>query len=318
MSGMKVKNGPENFKNQVSSLRSFILMENSLHREGKRLTSVVSHFVPSHADAALDQCKIRTEDDEIMGNAVWTSTRSSADEMNKSQADAGGEVMFSTGFIEWYAEECPLNFLLGVVAREVVPALVVECTVIVKSGGVTPFSANVLAVLAERTGVPAGGFNVIAALEGTPELGLAICKSDIIKKPSFTGSTGVGKILSEQLGSSLKKLGLELGCNEPFLVFDDADLGLPVSCLFTCKLNVTVRPAGRRIESLPTRRSMMYSATKLAVVKKFRIGPSQALQTIKGLLIGRNSITKMEEHIQMQRIRKLRFYSVESMTLGQL
>jgi succinate-semialdehyde dehydrogenase/glutarate-semialdehyde dehydrogenase len=44
-----------------------------------------------------------------------------------------------------------------------------------------------------------------------------MCDNDDVKKISFTGSTGVGKLLMAQSASSLKKLSLELGGNAPFI-----------------------------------------------------------------------------------------------------
>ena len=86
------------------------------------------------------------------------------------------------------------------------------------------FSSNALPVLCERVGPLAGVLNVITSLNGTPELGLVMCKSEIVKKISFTGSTRVGKLLAKQSSDTLKKLSLELGGSAPFIVFDDADI----------------------------------------------------------------------------------------------
>ena len=41
---------------------------------------------------------------------------------------------------------------------------------------------------------------------------------------TFTGSTEVGKILMAQAARTVKRVGMELGGNAPFIVFDDADL----------------------------------------------------------------------------------------------
>lgn len=49
-------------------------------------------------------------------------------------------------------------------------------------------------------------------------------QSEIVKKISFTGSTGIGRLLMQQSSKSLKTLSVELGGNAPFIVFDDADV----------------------------------------------------------------------------------------------
>lgn len=121
------------------------------------------------------------------------------------------------------------------ITRKLGPALAAGCTVVVKTAGETPFTANALLKLGERAGIPAGVINSVAALENTPEIGQALCSSNTVRKISFTGSTRVGKLLMQQSSNSLKKLGLELGGNAPFIVFEDADLGLAVEAAIGSK-----------------------------------------------------------------------------------
>ncbi|KAH6874865.1 Aldehyde/histidinol dehydrogenase [Thelonectria olida] len=181
-------------------------------------------------------------------------------ENGKARADAVGEVSFAASFLEWFSEEAsriygdviphstpgfrtsvlkepigvcglitPWNFPAAMITRKLGPALAAGCTVVVKSAGETPFSANALAILAERAGVPPGAFNIVSALHNTPDIGTTLCSSPIVKKISFTGSTRVGKILMSQSANTLKKLSLELGGNAPFIVFNDANLDLALN-----------------------------------------------------------------------------------------
>src|SRR5271170_2449276 len=50
----------------------------------------------------------------------------------------------------------------------------------------------------------------------------------IVRGLTFTGSTEIGRLLYAQCAPTIKKLGLELGGNAPFIVFDDADLDAAV------------------------------------------------------------------------------------------
>lgn len=81
----------------------------------------------------------------------------------------------------------------------------------------TPFSMLAMAELCERAGIPAGVVNVITTDSGTKDVGKEICENSHVKKVTFTGSTGVGKILMSQSASTLKKLSFELGGNAPFI-----------------------------------------------------------------------------------------------------
>ncbi len=112
------------------------------------------------------------------------------------------------------------------ITRKLGPALAAGCTVVVKTAGETPFTANALIVLSQRAGVPNGVINLVTALKKTAEIGETLCKSDVVRKISFTGSTRVGKLLMQQSSKTLKKLSLELGGNAPFIVFKDADIEL--------------------------------------------------------------------------------------------
>lgn len=90
------------------------------------------------------------------------------------------------------------------ITRKLGPALAAGCTVVVKTAGETPFTANALLKLGERAGIPPGVFNSVTALENTSEIGQALCSSNAVRKISFTGSTRVGKLLMQQSSSSLK------------------------------------------------------------------------------------------------------------------
>lgn len=74
-----------------------------------------------------------------------------------------------------------------------------------------------MAELCERAGIPKGVVNVITTHESMKEVGKELCENKDVKKVSFTGSTGVGKILMSQSASTLKKLSFELGGNAPFI-----------------------------------------------------------------------------------------------------
>lgn len=249
-------------------------------------------------------------------------------ENGKAKVDAEGEVLFSAGFFEWFSEEAarvygdvvphsnptsrtqvirepigvcglitPWNFPLAMGARKVAAALAAGCTVIVKSDGLTPYSSNALAVLAERAGVPKGVINVITAQENTPQIGLALCESKAVKKISFTGSTRVGKLLMKQSSGTLKKLSLELGGNAPFIVFNDADLEVAVASALVSKFKVTGQTCvcANRIfvqEGIYNK----FSQRLVEEVRKFRVGDGRDSAVTHGPLT--NGVAKVQEHIR--------------------
>lgn len=263
----------------------------------------------------------------IVENKVDIGTIITA-ENGKAKGDAQGEALFSSGFFEWFAEEAPRiygdivphstpasrthilkqpigvcglitpwNFPMAMGARKVAAALAAGCTLVLKSDGLTPFSSNALAVLGERAGVPKGVLNVVTALENTPQLGLALCESDTIKKISFTGSTRVGKLLMQQSSSTVKKLSLELGGNAPFIVFDDADIEVAVTSTLASKFKVTGQTCvcANRIfvqEGIYDE----FSKRLVEEVAKFRVGNGTEDAVTHGpMTIG---VGKVKEHVE--------------------
>ncbi|OAX84171.1 hypothetical protein ACJ72_01446 [Emergomyces africanus] len=188
-------------------------------------------------------------------------------ENGKPFADAKGETNYAASFFEWFSEEAPRicgdtiqssvpgnrvmtikepvgvcgfitpwNFPAAMITRKIGPALAAGCTVVAKSPGETPFTANAIAELAHRAGIPKGVVNIVTANKNTPELGLCLTTHPEIRKVSFTGSTNVGKLLMKQSSSTLKKLSFELGGNAPFIVFDDVpDLDAAVAGAISSK-----------------------------------------------------------------------------------
>ncbi|KAK6603610.1 succinate-semialdehyde dehydrogenase [Botrytis cinerea] len=230
-------------------------------------------------------------------------------ENGKPLADARGETTYAANFLEWFSEEAPRNygdvipsstpgnrvitlkepvgvvglitpwnFPAAMITRKIAPALAAGCTVVAKSPGETPFTSLALAELAHRAGIPKGVVNF---------------------KVSFTGSTGVGKILMKQSSSTLKKLSFELGGNAPFIVFDDADLDLAVTGAIACKFRSSGQTCvcANRIFV----QSGIYDAFAekfAAKVKDFKVGGGFSDGITHGPVIHGRAVDKVEAHVR--------------------
>jgi succinate-semialdehyde dehydrogenase / glutarate-semialdehyde dehydrogenase len=82
------------------------------------------------------------------------------------------------------------------------------------------------------------------------EIGGELTSNAIVRKLTFTGSTEVGKLLMERCAATLKKTSMELCGNAPFIVFDDADIEMPVKGAIA----TLARPAFAPTASRPTPR----------------------------------------------------------------
>ena len=116
----------------------------------------------------------------------------------------------------------PWNFPLHLFTWKIAPALASGNTVVAKPSELTPITAAMLGDLAKEAGLPDGALNIIHGT-GTA-CGSALVQHPDVPAVSFTGSTGVGRWIGSTAGSALKRVSLELGGKNPFIIFDDADL----------------------------------------------------------------------------------------------
>jgi aldehyde dehydrogenase (NAD+) len=114
----------------------------------------------------------------------------------------------------------PWNFPLVMACWKVAPAIAAGNAVVLKPSELTPFSVNLLALLAVEAGIPAGIFNVVHGRG--PNVGDALCRHPLIAKVTFTGSTRTGAAIMETCArNGTKPVTLELGGKSPQIVFDD-------------------------------------------------------------------------------------------------
>jgi len=249
-------------------------------------------------------------------------------EQGKPLAESKGEVAYGASFIEWFAEEgrrvygetipttdptkrylvikqpmgvcaaiTPWNFPVAMITRKVGPALAAGCPVVVKPAGQTPLSALAIAELGQRAGLPPGVLNVVTAAKSA-DIGKVLCESEVVRHLSFTGSTGVGRLLAAQCAPTVKKLSLELGGNAPFIVFDDADVDAAVegalvskyrnggqTCVCANRLYVQDAVYDTFVERLA------------AKVKGIKVGNGFEPGVAQGPLIDDNAVAKVEQHV---------------------
>lgn len=186
------------------------------------------------------------------------------------------------------------------ITRKIGPALAAGNTVVAKSPGETPFTANALAELSRRAGIPKGVVNFVTALKNTPEVGETLTTDPRVKKISFTGSTNVGKLLMKQASGTMKKVSWELGGNAPFIVFDDcADLDAAVAGAIASKFRSSGQTCvcANRIYV----QDGIYDefAKKFAEkVKGFKVGYGFDQGVTHGPVIHDRAVSKVEAHVK--------------------
>lgn len=248
-------------------------------------------------------------------------------EQGKPLAEAMGEIAYSASFLEWFAEEArraygdvtpghapdkrlltlkqpigvvaaitPWNFPSAMITRKAGPAFAAGCAMVLKPASQTPLSATAMALLGERAGIPAGLFSVVTG--SARAIGGTLTGSKTVRKLTFTGSTEIGALLYEQCAPTIKKLGLELGGNAPFIVFDDADVDAAVEGAVIAKFrnNGQTCVCANRIYV----QSGVYDqfAEKLAAkVATLQTGNGFEQGITFGPLIDEAAVAKVEEHV---------------------
>ena len=118
----------------------------------------------------------------------------------------------------------PWNFPMAIPTWKIFPALLCGNTVVFKPASDTPATATILVEVLMEAGVPEGVVNIVHG--GGGEVGMGIVDHSDVDLVSFTGSTVVGKKISEIASRTLKRVSLELGGKNAQMVMDDADLNL--------------------------------------------------------------------------------------------
>ena len=120
----------------------------------------------------------------------------------------------------------PWNFPLAIPTWKIFPALTCGNTVVFKPASDTPATATLFIEILLDAGIPPGVINIVHG--GGKNVGTPIVEHENIDMISFTGSSGVGKLIASSGGRELKRVSLELGGKNAQIVMDDADIDLSI------------------------------------------------------------------------------------------
>ncbi len=175
------------------------------------------------------------------------------EEMGKPLDQALGEVDFAADIYRYYAEvspeeladqqiglragdgtavlRCaPLGVILGImpwnfpfyqVARFAGPNIIIGNPVLVKPASQCPHTAELMAQIYADAGVPADVY--VPVFASKEQLATAVADPRV-QGVSLTGSEAAGAAIAEVAGRNLKKVVLELGGSDPFIVLSTKDL----------------------------------------------------------------------------------------------
>lgn len=251
-------------------------------------------------------------------------------ENGKAFPDALGETRYAAEFFRWFSEEAvrvggevrtapggdkrimtmsqpvgisvlitPWNFPAAMATRKLGPALAAGCTTILKPASDTPLTTLAIVHLMQKAGLPAGVVNIMSA-RGSSDAVDTLLSDPRVRKLSFTGSTGVGRMLLAKAANQVLKTSMELGGNAPFIVFEDADIDDAIDGAMVAKM----RNAGEACTA--ANRIMVHEAVakeftdKLsAAMSSLKMGPGIDRSTQVGPMVNRKSRDEIAALVEM-------------------
>ncbi|WP_072689691.1 NAD-dependent succinate-semialdehyde dehydrogenase [Rhodococcus marinonascens] len=250
-------------------------------------------------------------------------------EMGKALQESRAEVKYGAEFFRWFSEEAvriagrytpapagngrilvskqpvgpclaitPWNFPLAMGTRKIGPALAAGCTMIVKPASETPLTMLLLADVMAAAGLPKGVLSVLPTSK-SGEVTSPLLEDPRLRKLSFTGSTGVGRMLVEKSAKGLLRTSMELGGNAPFVVFDDADVDKAVAGAVMAKMRnggEACTAANRFHVANGVREE--FTAKLVDKLSSYTLGAGKEADTTLGPLINANQLETVGELVQ--------------------
>ena len=190
----------------------------------------------------------------------------------------------------------PWNFPMLIPARKIFYSLVSGNTVVLKPSSESPQCACKLVEILEKTGIPKGVVNLVT---GPGEVvGNTLVTDKRIRMISFCGHKDTGAKIMQEAG--VKRVSLELGGKNPFIIMDDADLNLAVNGVIWGGYATT----GQRCTA--TSRVIIHERIKPTVekliikqIRKLKLGNGLDPETDVGPLVNKKAQNKTKEYCQI-------------------
>jgi succinyl-CoA reductase len=199
----------------------------------------------------------------------------------------------------------PFNFPLNLLSHKIAPALAAGNPVVAKPTSAAPFTALRLAEHLAASGLPPGVLNVVVGPGAS--VGDTLVEHPATRLVTFTGSTEVGKAIAGKAGSHAKRVILELGGLDPFVVLADAPMEATVAAAARGAFGYSgqVCTASKRL--LVEQSIADEFASRLAErARRLRVGPALEETTEVGPVIDRPALERLDALVADARDRSAR------------
>jgi len=190
----------------------------------------------------------------------------------------------------------PWNFPYWQALRFAAPSLIAGNTIILKPSSVTMQCGLEIERIFEKIGLPDNVFKTVIASSVEAEY---LIDSDDVSAVTFTGSVPVGAKVAKHATAQLKKIVLELGGSDPFIVCEDADIdkassgavkgrfiNCGQSCIASKRFIVVKNVASQFIEKFVEK------------TEKLRIGDPLSEETDIGPLVNSSALENIDEMVK--------------------
>ena len=189
----------------------------------------------------------------------------------------------------------PWNFPFWQAFRFGIPTLIAGNTSVLKHSNQVPQCALAIEESFREAGFPE---NVFRAVISDHDTIAHLIKSDVIQGVSLTGSTYAGARIAELAGKNLKKVVLELGGSDPFIVLDDADIE------FAARNAVTGRTINSGQSCIAAKRFIVdkkiakeFSEIFSSYMAKLKVDDPMLMETDVGPLVNEDQVEQIEEQV---------------------
>ena len=192
----------------------------------------------------------------------------------------------------------PWNFPMAIPSWKILPALICGNTVVIKPAEDAPLSCYHFVKILAEAGLPRGVVNLVTG--SGEEVGVPLVEHPGVRMISFTGSTEVGRAVSQRCAPEFKRLHLEMGGKNVIMVMEDGDLDLAVDgavwgafgttgqrCTASSRIVVHKEVYAEFLEQLVER------------ARAIRVGDGLDPAIQMGPLINRDALNKVNDYVQI-------------------
>jgi len=276
-----------------------------------RLLHTVSEKIRAHAEhivhlLTLEEGKPKSENEE---EVEWTAnTFDYYAELGRHERGrvipSDSETLFNFVIKEPYGVVgciVPWNYPLLLLAWKVASALAAGNTVVIKPSELTPLSALYLAEHCFDH-LPEGVVNIVTGYG--LETGEPLVQHPDVPVIAFTGSLTTGQRIASIAAPRMKKLHLELGGKDAFVVAEDADPEIAARAIaYAALINAGQVCTSTERVYLPQAKAAAVTEALVEHVRGLKIGPGAEPDTDIGPMIGDTFRAKVERHVNEARQR---------------